>query len=96
VVIMLDVYRQVANRIGSNEALTLARELRGWHDAMVAHQRTLARLGFAPNSCREWDECAHGLARELWTQARAVLGAEADALTFLAECAGARVGVRRA
>ena len=85
---MLDVYRQVAYRVGTNEALTLANELRSWHDAMVAHQRTLARLGSPPDACGEWEECAHGLARELWTQATVVLGTEAESLTFLRESAG--------
>jgi hypothetical protein len=96
VVIMLDVYRQVAYRVGSNEALALAEELRSWHDAMVTHQRTLARLGSPPHRCREWEDCAHGLARELWAQAIEVLGTEAESLTFLRECAGYMAEVRRA
>ena len=93
---MLDVYRQVAHRIGTHEALALAHDLRAWHDAMVSHQRTLARLGSSRPLCGDDDECAHGLARELWAQARVVLGAEAEALTFLRESAGQRVAAPRA
>jgi hypothetical protein len=89
VVNMLDVYRQVACRIGTQDALALAQELRAWHDAMVSHQRTLARLGSPPQTCADWDECAHGLARELWKQATVVLGEHADELTFLRDCATA-------
>jgi hypothetical protein len=86
---MLDVYRQVANRVGTNDAMALAAELRAWHDAMVSHQRTLARLGFARHACANWDDCAHGLARDLWKQALDVLGPHADELSFLRECASA-------
>jgi hypothetical protein len=93
---MVDVYRQVGYRVGTHEAVGLAQELRSWHDAMVSHQRTLARLGFSPQACEEWDECAHGLARELWNRAVRVFGDDADALTFLRECAGHRAEVRRA
>jgi hypothetical protein len=93
---MVDVYRQVANRVGGTEATALAHELRAWHDAMVSHQRTLARLGFSPQSCADLDDCAHGLARELWKRAVSVLGDEADTLTFLRECAGEMAEVRRA
>jgi hypothetical protein len=93
---MVDVYRQVANRVGGNQALLLAQELRAWHDAMVSHQRTLTRLGFSPHACREWDDCAHGLARELWRRAVTTFGDDADALSFLRESAGERAEVRRA
>ena len=86
---MLDVYRQVAYRVGTNDAMALAQELRAWHDAMVSHQRTLARLGFSQHSCADWDECAHGLARDLWKRATAVLGEHADDLSFLRDCASA-------
>ena len=92
---MLDVYRQVAYRVGTHEAIALAQELNVWHDAMVSHQRTLARLGFSQHACLDWDECAHGLARDLWKQATTVLGAHAESLTFLRACAEAS-GVRRA
>jgi hypothetical protein len=93
---MVDVYRQVGYRVGTQEAVGLAQELRAWHDAMVSHQRTLARLGFSAQACEEWDDCAHGLARELWVRAVTVFGREADALTFLRECAGTTAEVRRA
>lgn len=93
---MVDVYRQVGYRVGTGEAMALARELRAWHDAMVSHQRTLARLGFRANACADWEECAHGLARDLWKQACAVFGADAETLTFLRECAGEVTEVRGA
>jgi hypothetical protein len=93
---MVDVYRQVANRVGSADALLLAQELRAWHDSMVSHQRTLTRLGFSPQSCRDWDECAHGLARDLWGKALEVFGQDADALTFLRESAAGAAEARRA
>lgn len=85
---MLDVYRQVAHRVGTAEALALAQELRAWHDAMVSHQRTLTRLGYAPDKCADWDECAHGLARELWKRAVEVFGSHVDDLVFLRRSAG--------
>ena len=85
---MVDVYRQVGYRVGTMEAMELARELRTWHDAMVSHQRTLARLGVSAHSCADWDECAHGLARDLWKRAQQVYGDDAALLTFLRECAG--------
>jgi hypothetical protein len=84
---MLDVYRRVAHRVGGNESLALAQELSAWHDAMVSHQRTLARLGLPADACTQLDECAHGLARELWRQAREILGEHANDLTFLRQCA---------
>jgi hypothetical protein len=93
---MVDVYRQVGYRVGTNEAVGLAQELRSWHDAMVSHQRTLSRLGFSTNACGDWEECAHGLARELWTRAVTVFGQDAETLTFLRECAGEIAEVRRA
>lgn len=93
---MVDVYRQVANRVGSTDALLLAQELRAWHDSMVSHQRTLTRLGFSAQACRDWDDCAHGMARDLWGKAVEVFGEDADALTFLRESAGEAAEVRRA
>jgi hypothetical protein len=84
---MLDVYRRVAHRVGSSESLALAQELTTWHNAMVSHQRTLARLGLPANACAQKDDCAHGLARELWRQAREVFGEHANDLTFLRQCA---------
>jgi hypothetical protein len=90
---MVDVYRQVANHVGTQDAVSLANELRAWHDAMVSHQRTLTRLGVQPETCTDWDECAHGLARELWKRAEATFGDQAAALTFLRDCAQGTSGV---
>jgi len=85
---MVDVYRQVAHRVGTHESLALAHELSAWHDLMVSHQRTLARLGRSQDACADWDDCAHALARELWQQATEILGEHANDLTFLRQCAG--------
>lgn len=60
-------------------------ELRQWHDEMVLHQRHVRRVG-AGAACSE--ECPHAAGRRLWTQAEALLGPDASALTFLRRCAG--------
>jgi hypothetical protein len=92
---MVDVYRQVACRVGTNQALALAHELSAWHDAMVSHQRTLGRLGFSLDACADWDDCAHALARALWQQATDVLGPHANELAFLRTCASQTPEVHR-
>jgi hypothetical protein len=79
----VDVYRQVARRVGTTDALELAEELRQWHDAMVEHERTLTRFGHAPDGCRQQDECPHAEAADLWARAVVVLGSHADELAFL-------------
>jgi len=58
-------------------------ELRNWHDEMVLHQRSVRRLG--TRACS--DGCPHADGRRLWREARTVLGAAADSLTFLRACA---------
>jgi hypothetical protein len=80
---MLDVYRHMANRRGTNEAIELAHELSAWHDAMVKHRRKLARLGFDPDRHREAEDGAPADARELWQRAVAIFGEEASQLEFL-------------
>lgn len=80
---MLDVYRRVANLVGTNEAAALAHALNAWHDAMVRHRRRLQQLGFDPDGHPTWDDCPHAEARELWVQARDVFGTHADQLEFL-------------
>lgn len=77
---MLDVYRRIANRVGTNEAVHLAHLLTQWHDAMVKHRRRLEQLGFDPHRP---DEGPSSSAEELWLQARAVFGDHADELEFL-------------
>lgn len=77
---MLDVYRLLANRVGTNDADDLAQDLRKWHDAMVRHERVLVGTG---RVCAATDECPHLDAADLWTRARQVFGGDADTLTFL-------------
>jgi hypothetical protein len=86
---MCDAYREAARRVGTSEAQALASELCAWHTRMISHQRTLARLGVKPNHCGHSDECAHGLARELWVRAQAVFWRHSSGFTFLSESAGA-------
>lgn len=85
---MCELYRTAARRVGTDEAFTLAEELCAWESRMWSHQRTLARAGLPANHCAHSDECAHGLARELWPRARAVLGAHACEFAFLRRAAG--------
>lgn len=84
---MLDVYRHVANRVGTNEAIALAHELSAWHDAMVKYRRQVARLGFDPDRHAPPEEGASADARELWIRAVEVFGAHAPALEFLRQSA---------
>lgn len=71
---MLDVYRLLANQVGTADADELSQELSRWHDAMVLHERA---------SCAEPDDCPHADARELWAAARRVFGDQAETLVFL-------------
>lgn len=63
------------------EAASLRARLMAWHDAMVAHERSL-RIGPAAELCDD-DECPHVEAGVLWAEASAALGPRADELTFL-------------
>lgn len=67
---------------GHEQQRRFLEEVRHWHDEMVMHQRCARRLG--PAACS--DECPHAEGRRLWREARELLGAEADALTFLRSC----------
>lgn len=78
---MVDVYRLLAKRVGTNLADDLANELRMWHDAMVRHER------LAGGSCDKDDECPHVEAVELWARARRMFGAEATSLRYLQQSA---------
>lgn len=77
---MLDVYRLLANRVGTSDADELAHDLRQWHDVMVRHERLLAVTG---GVCAAADDCPHIDAADLWRRARQVFGDDADTLTFL-------------
>lgn len=88
---MLHVYRQLAHRLGTHDAVDLANELTGWHDRMVRHDRMMKALG--RRRCeREDDGCAHDEARDLWRRAQAVFGADAFELVFLQRSAMAGAG----
>ena len=73
-------YVFLSSSVGTAEAASLCARLTAWHDAMVAHERRL-RTGRTGNACG--DECPHGEARTLWTEALATLGPRAGELTFL-------------
>jgi hypothetical protein len=66
-------------------------ELRQWHDEMVLHQRHVRRVG-SHVACS--DECPHAEGRRL-REATALLGSEANNLTFLRSCAGSASPRRR-
>lgn len=83
---MLQVYRRMASRVGTPDALELAQELADWHDAMVRHERSQAALG---ETCDAADECPHVDAMDLWRRAQRLFGADAEELAFLRASAGA-------
>ena len=76
----MNPYAIVSSGIGTAEAASLRERLMAWHDAMVAHERRL-RSGQSTDVCN--DECPHVEARTLWAETAAMLGARANALTFL-------------
>lgn len=82
---MLHVYRLLASRAGTPDALDLSHELVDWHDAMVRHERSQAALG---DTCAGVEDCPHVEARDLWRRARQVFGTAADELGFLRSSAG--------
>jgi hypothetical protein len=73
-------YAILGSGVGTAEAADLCARLTAWHDTMVAHERRL-KAGRTSDSCDE--ECPHGEARTLWTEALATLGPRASELTFL-------------
>jgi hypothetical protein len=85
----MNPYALLGRRIASREAEDLSARLSAWHDAMVAHERSL-RTGDACD-----DECPHVEARALWSAAVEAFGHEADDLIFLRSRAGAAQPRRR-
>jgi hypothetical protein len=77
----MNPYAMVGSNIDAAEAVALRSRLMAWHDAMVAHERSL-RIGPAAELCDD-DECPHVEAGVLWAEASAALGPRADELTFL-------------
>ncbi len=86
---MLHVYRLLASRVGTPDALDLAHDLTDWHDAMVRHERSQAAIGA---SCAGADDCPHAEALDLWRRARQVFGPAAEELAFLRASAGPLAG----
>ena len=74
----MNMYRAIADRIGTLRARDLADQLVEWHDAMVKHVRLINVRG---GSCI--DGCPHEEARLLWATALEVFGDHAAALVFL-------------
>jgi len=81
---MLDVYRLLANRVGTGDADELGHDLRQSHDAMVRHERVMANTG---RRCPGAEECPHVDAVELWKRARNIFGEHAETLTYLRDSA---------
>ena len=76
----MNPYVRLGSGIGTSEAASLPARLAAWHDAMVAHERSL-RTGRTADTCDE--ECPHVEARTLWAEALATFGPRASKLTFL-------------
>ena len=76
----MNPYVMVGSNLDTNEVASLRARLMAWHDRMVAHERRL-RQSDVDDICH--DECPHVAAGALWAEALAVLGSEANALTFL-------------
>lgn len=69
-------YAVLGASIGIAGTEPLLRRIAEWHDAMVAHERA-ARY----EQCDS--DCPHALARQLWTEASAKFGRDAQHLSFL-------------
>src|SRR5687767_10241514 len=76
----MNPYLLIGSARGTAEAASLSQRLAAWHDAMVAHERRV-RAGRVGDECD--DDCAHGQARALWSEALATFGDRAHDLSFL-------------
>jgi hypothetical protein len=76
----MNPYILIGSVRGTGEAASLPQRLAAWHDAMVAHERRV-RAGRIGDECD--DDCAHGQARALWSEALATFGERAHELSFL-------------
>ena len=83
----MNVYRSLANRVGTPAALDLGDRLSDWHDAMVVHAR---RFGSSAGPDCD-DDCPHAEAGALWLAAIEVLGDLALDLKFLSRHGAPRV-----
>ena len=77
----MKLYTLIGSQVGSPEAAALADRLAAWHDAMVAHERRLRAGWRRSTDCHE--DCAHGEARVLWSEAVATFAERANDLSFL-------------
>ena len=76
----MNPYTLLGSGLGTTAAVSLAKRLAAWHDAMVTHERRL-RAGRVGDRCDE--DCAHGAARTLWEEALTTFGERAHELSFL-------------
>jgi hypothetical protein len=76
----MNPYAVIGSGIGTPEAVSLGVRLSAWHDAMVAHERTLRSM---PSTDGCHDECPHEEASALWVEALETFGSRAHELTFL-------------
>lgn len=74
--------------VSAGDAAELIDDLCTWHDRMVAHVRRHGAVGRAC-PCPDAETCPRQEAVSLWAQARAALGKDASALTFLRQHAEA-------
>ena len=75
----MTVYSMIGSAIGTPDASVLGARLAAWHDAMVAHERTIRVTGGG----RCHDECPHAEAPVLWAEALVTFGPRAGELVFL-------------
>ena len=80
----MNPYLPLARQFGGEDVRLFLLELTAWHDEMVQHRRLVSQVG-AEQACS--DTCPHQTGRQLWREARALLGAKADSLTFLRDSA---------
>ena len=78
--VTMNFYQLIGSKVGTVEAISLSGRLAAWHDAMVTHERRL-RAGRIPAECDE--DCPHGEASALWSEAVTTLGERANELAFL-------------
>ena len=74
------LYTALGAAIGTSNAADLSARLSAWHDDMVGHERGVRR---AAGEDRCDDECPHGEAPALWSEALETFGPRAYDLGFL-------------
>jgi hypothetical protein len=87
----MNPYLMLSSAFGTDKATSLGARLSSWHDAMVAHERRL-RTARTIDLCD--DDCPHGEARNLWSEALATFESRAHELTFLRSRAHASSSAR--